>query len=172
MKQANKQSKQTKSVRKKERKKRKKRKAEKLVWNNRVRVRVLVLKIANGSASASPLRFKNLIASAPASLHNCRDHRIRLQIRLRLRISAHSFGYRWCESVTALQGFLDRPTWEQLVEKRVASFKKRIFDSGGKWPRRRASLLLIDCTLSFVNFGCPVYTICVNTLFRCDKAPL
>ena len=145
---------------------------EKKVWDNRVRVRVLVCTIATGSASAFPLRLIALIASAPASLHNYRVHRIRLQIRLRLRISAHSFGYRWCESVTALQGFLDRPTWEQLVEKRVASFKKRIFDSGGKWPRRRASLLLIDCTLSFVNFGCPVYTICVNTLFRCDKAPL
>ena len=39
------------------------------------------------------------------------------------------FGYRWCESVTALQGFFGRPTWEQLVERRVASFEKRIFDS-------------------------------------------
>ena len=39
------------------------------------------------------------------------------------------FGYRWCESVSGLQGFLGRPTWEQLVEKRVAGFEKRIRDS-------------------------------------------
>ena len=36
------------------------------------------------------------------------------------------FGYRWSESVTALQGFLGRPTWEQLTEKRLSSFHVRI----------------------------------------------
>ena len=36
------------------------------------------------------------------------------------------FGYRWSESVTALQGFLGRPTWEELVEKRQSSFFSRI----------------------------------------------
>ena len=36
------------------------------------------------------------------------------------------FGYRWSESVTALQEFLGRPTWEQLVERRQASFKRRL----------------------------------------------
>ena len=36
------------------------------------------------------------------------------------------FGYRWSESVTALQGFLNRPTWEQLVEKRSSAFFARI----------------------------------------------
>ena len=36
------------------------------------------------------------------------------------------FGYRWCESVTALQHFLGRPTWEQLVEKRQSGFQARI----------------------------------------------
>ena len=40
------------------------------------------------------------------------------------------FGYRTYESVSALQDFLGRPTWEQLVEKRVSSFHKRIRDSG------------------------------------------
>ena len=35
------------------------------------------------------------------------------------------FGYRWSESVTALQGFLSRPTWEELVEKRQSSFFAR-----------------------------------------------
>ena len=39
------------------------------------------------------------------------------------------FGYRWYESVSALQGFLGRPTWEQLVERRTACFEKRIFNS-------------------------------------------
>ena len=36
------------------------------------------------------------------------------------------FGYRWYESVSALQGFLGRPTWEQLVEKRRQKFVKRV----------------------------------------------
>ena len=36
------------------------------------------------------------------------------------------FGYRSSESVTALQAFLERPTWEQLVEGRQASFTRRI----------------------------------------------
>ena len=35
------------------------------------------------------------------------------------------FGYRWSESVTALQGFLSRPTWEELVEKRQSNFFAR-----------------------------------------------
>ena len=36
------------------------------------------------------------------------------------------FGYRWSESVSALQAFLHRPTWEQLVEKRKQNFFNRI----------------------------------------------
>ena len=36
------------------------------------------------------------------------------------------FGYRWSESVTALQGFLGRPTWEQLVERRTSAFLLRL----------------------------------------------
>ena len=36
------------------------------------------------------------------------------------------FAYRYSESVTALQSFLDRPTWEQLVEKRKSSFINKI----------------------------------------------
>ena len=36
------------------------------------------------------------------------------------------FGYRWSESVTALQGFLGKPTWEELVERRRSSFFSRI----------------------------------------------
>ena len=43
--------------------------------------------------------------------------------RRQLRVAYNSlfrkiFHYRWSESVTALQSFLGRPTWEQLVEKR------------------------------------------------------
>ena len=54
--------------------------------------------------------------------------------RRQLRVAYNSlfrkiFGYRWYESVTALQGFLGRPTWEQLVEKRTASFERRITNS-------------------------------------------
>ena len=51
--------------------------------------------------------------------------------RRQLRVAYNSvfrkiFGYRWSESVTALQGFLGRPTWEQLTEKRQSSFYSRI----------------------------------------------
>ena len=51
--------------------------------------------------------------------------------RRQLRVAYNSvfrkiFGYRWSESVTALQGFLGRPTWEQLIEKRHSSFTARI----------------------------------------------
>ena len=51
--------------------------------------------------------------------------------RRQLRVAYNSlfrkiFNYRWSESVSALQSFLKRPTWEQLVEKRRNSFIKRI----------------------------------------------
>ena len=51
--------------------------------------------------------------------------------RRQLRVAYNSifrkiFGYRWTESVTALQGFLDRPTWEELNEKRRTGFLKRL----------------------------------------------
>ena len=36
------------------------------------------------------------------------------------------FNYRRFQSVTALQHFHDRPTWEELVEKRIDGFKKRL----------------------------------------------
>ena len=51
--------------------------------------------------------------------------------RRQLRVAYNSvfrkiFGYRWSESVTALQSFLGRPTWEQLVEKRQTGFHSRV----------------------------------------------
>ena len=51
--------------------------------------------------------------------------------RRSLRVAYNSvfrklFGYRFSESVTALQGFLERPTWEQLVENRRGGFRNRI----------------------------------------------
>ena len=54
--------------------------------------------------------------------------------RRQLRVAYNSlfrklFGYRWFESVSNLQSFLGRPTWEQLVDKRTASFQQRIRDS-------------------------------------------
>ena len=36
------------------------------------------------------------------------------------------FNYRWSESVSALQKFLERPTWEQLVDKRRSTFTTRV----------------------------------------------
>ena len=54
--------------------------------------------------------------------------------RRQLRVAYNSvfrkiFGYRWYESVTALQSFLGRPTWEQLVQQRTVSFENRILKS-------------------------------------------
>ncbi len=51
--------------------------------------------------------------------------------RRQLRVAYNSvfrklFNYRWRESVTALQNFLGRPTWEKLVEKRQAGFLSKI----------------------------------------------
>ena len=51
--------------------------------------------------------------------------------RRQLRVAYNSifrrlFGYRWSESVTALQQFLSRPTWEQLIEKRHLKFTNRL----------------------------------------------
>ena len=39
------------------------------------------------------------------------------------------FNYRWTESVSALRCFLERPTWEQLVEKRWSTFTARVLKS-------------------------------------------
>ena len=51
--------------------------------------------------------------------------------RRQLRVAYNSvfrkiFDYKRNESVTALQAFLDRPTWEQLVDKRLSSFNERL----------------------------------------------
>ena len=51
--------------------------------------------------------------------------------RRQLRVAYNSvfrkiFGYRWSQSVTALQHFLSRPTWEELVDKRKKSFTRNI----------------------------------------------
>ena len=50
--------------------------------------------------------------------------------RRKLRVAYNSvfrkiFGYSWRQSVTALQGFLSRPTWEQLVDERTKGFLTR-----------------------------------------------
>ena len=51
--------------------------------------------------------------------------------RRQLRVAYNSvfrkiFGYRYSESVTALQSFLNRPTWEELVNKRKQMFHIRL----------------------------------------------
>ena len=51
--------------------------------------------------------------------------------RRQLRVAYNSvfrkiFCYRWSQSVSMLQSFLERPTWEQLVEKRRNNFCKRL----------------------------------------------
>ena len=51
--------------------------------------------------------------------------------RRQLRVAYNSvfrkiFCYRWSQSVTMLQAFLKRPTWEQLVEKRRNDFLVRV----------------------------------------------
>ena len=53
--------------------------------------------------------------------------------RRQLRVAYNSvfrkiFAYRWSESVSALQAFLNRPTWEQLVERRRSNLYARAVD--------------------------------------------
>ena len=54
--------------------------------------------------------------------------------RRRLRVAYNSifrklFGYRPLESVTELQRALNRPTWEELVERRRKNFRDRISEN-------------------------------------------
>ena len=51
--------------------------------------------------------------------------------RRQLRVAYNSifhkiFGYRWSQSVTNLQTFLSRPTWEELVDRRTSNFVNRL----------------------------------------------
>ena len=51
--------------------------------------------------------------------------------RRQLRVAYNSifrkiFDYRWSESVTALQHFWGRPTWEELVAKRTSRFNDKL----------------------------------------------
>ena len=62
--------------------------------------------------------------------------------RRQLRVAYNSifrkiFNYRWSESVSALQGFLERPTWEQLVERRRSGFVNRLLSSNPDLLTRR-----------------------------------
>ena len=62
--------------------------------------------------------------------------------RRQLRVAYNSvfrkiFNYRWSESVTALQGFLQKPTWEQLVETRRTGFTNRLLCSNPDSLARR-----------------------------------
>ena len=55
--------------------------------------------------------------------------------RRQLRVAYNSlfrkiFMYKWTESVSALQSFLGRPTWEQLVESRRENFIQRVREGG------------------------------------------
>ena len=55
--------------------------------------------------------------------------------RRQLRVAYNSlfrkiFLYRWSESVSALQAFLARPTWEERVERRRNGFLNRVRQSG------------------------------------------
>ena len=61
------------------------------------------------------------------TVHN-RDERRQLRVAYN-SIFRKLFQYRRSESVTALQGFLQRPTWEQLVENRRSGFVNRLLNS-------------------------------------------
>ena len=59
--------------------------------------------------------------------------------RRKLRVAYNSifrklFNYRQYESVTQLQGFLGRRTWEQLLETRKSSFNYKNLRSRGHSP--------------------------------------
>ena len=59
-------------------------------------------------------------------------HVVNRDERRQLRVAYNSvfrkiFGYRWSQSVSNLQSFLSRPTWEELVERRKNCFNARLF---------------------------------------------
>ena len=63
-------------------------------------------------------------------------HVINRDDRRQLRVAYNStfrkiFGYRSSQSVTNLQSFLSRPTWEELVERRKNHFFERLIFNGG-----------------------------------------
>ena len=74
-------------------------------------------------------------------IHN-RDERRQLRVAYN-SIFRKVFGYRWSESVTALQHFLNRPTWEELVEKRWSNFAKRVAMQSGQCLARALLPLLL-----------------------------
>ena len=52
-------------------------------------------------------------------------------LRRKLRVAYNSvfrklFNYRWRDSVRELQGFLQRPTWEELVDTRKNRFREKL----------------------------------------------
>ena len=61
-------------------------------------------------------------------------HVANADVRRGLRVAYNAvfrkiFGYRWNESVRELQSFLQRPTWEELVEKRKDRFNQGLASS-------------------------------------------
>ena len=86
--------------------------------------------------------------------------------RRQLRVAYNSvfrkiFHYRWSESVTALQGFLQRPTWEQLVDKRRSGFVNRLLNSQiDSLARRLLTWFVLICIYSNVT----VFILCYTSL--------
>ena len=67
-----------------------------------------------------------LLTYAIEIVHVCnRDERRQLRVAYN-SVYRKIFGYRWYQSVTDLQHFLGKPTWEELVEKRHSGFSHRI----------------------------------------------
>ena len=67
-----------------------------------------------------------LLTYAIEIVHVCnRDERRQLRVAYN-SVYRKIFGYRWYQSVTNLQHFLGKPTWEELVEKRHSGFSHRI----------------------------------------------
>ena len=87
--------------------------------------------------------------------------------RRQLRVAYNSifrkiFGYRWSQSVSNLQSFLSRPTWEELVEKRQNCFHARVSHD---CDDSLARLMLTWISLKFIWFylNVLIYFICVLT---------
>ena len=75
-----------------------------------------------------------LLTYAIEVIHVCnRDERRQLRVAYN-SLFRKIFRYRWSESVSALQTFLGRPTWEQLVESRRNKFIDRVRRAGSSVP--------------------------------------
>ena len=70
------------------------------------------------------------------------------------------FHYRRFDGVTALQHFLNRPTWEELTERRCRGFEMRVRTAGQSTP----AFIELNCHWYFCSFAFVAHCHCATHL--------